>query len=183
MDLIEDANIIAIEPMHEKDALRLFQKKLKSSNDETSTVELAAALEYMPLAIVKAAAYVVQRRPRYSVRLFLEEFRNSDRREANPLSHRSGHLRRDPDANNSILTTWQISFDYIGENPPSAAHLLSLMSFRDRQGIPEILLHEIDHASGLGKKNQPDADYCLDAGGACNDTGIDVESISSYHTK
>ncbi|PVH91245.1 hypothetical protein DM02DRAFT_546198, partial [Periconia macrospinosa] len=36
--------------------------------------------------------------------------------------------------------TWQISFEHIRETRPSAAGLLSLMSFFDRQGIPEELL-------------------------------------------
>jgi hypothetical protein len=36
--------------------------------------------------------------------------------------------------------TWQISFDSIRESRQSAADFLSLMSFFDRQGIPEALL-------------------------------------------
>jgi len=35
-------------------------------------------------------------------------------------------------ASNVILTTWQISFDYIGSKRQSATDLLSLMSFFDR---------------------------------------------------
>jgi hypothetical protein len=53
-------------------------------------------------------------------------------------------LRRDREAKNSIITTWQISFDYIREIRPSAANLLSLMSFFDRQAIPEALLRSQD---------------------------------------
>jgi hypothetical protein len=56
------------------------------------------------------------------------------------LTYEAGQLRRDRDAKNSIIITWQISFDYILQERPSAADLLSLMSFFDRQGIPEGLL-------------------------------------------
>jgi tetratricopeptide (TPR) repeat protein len=52
----------------------------------------------------------------------------------------AGHLYRDWEAKNSILVTWQMSFDHIRQTKPSAADLLSLMSFFDRQGIPEGLV-------------------------------------------
>jgi hypothetical protein len=40
----------------------------------------------------------------------------------------------------TVIITWQISFDYILQRRASAADLLSLMSFFDRQGIPEALV-------------------------------------------
>src|SRR6266480_5691355 len=49
-------------------------------------------------------------------------------------------LRRDEEASNSILCTWKISFERIREERPSAADLLSFMSFFNPQGIPEFLL-------------------------------------------
>ncbi len=56
------------------------------------------------------------------------------------LEYDAGDLRRDGGASNSVLTTWRISFDYIRLKRPSAADLLALMSFFDRQGIPEWIL-------------------------------------------
>lgn len=56
------------------------------------------------------------------------------------LGHDSGELRQDGSVSNVILTTWQISIEHIRSRRPSAADLLSLMSFCDRQGIPEALL-------------------------------------------
>lgn len=64
------------------------------------------------------------------------------------LDSKEGQLRRDYEAKNSIILTWQISFDYIRKTRPSATGLLSLMSFFDRQGIPEKLLRaqpEMEH--------------------------------------
>lgn len=105
-------------------------------------IQLTAALEFMPLAIVQAAAYVKQRLPRLSVTQYLESFRRSDRQKKSLLDYEGGQLRRDWEAKNSILITWQISFDCIRQESPSAADLLSLMSFLDRQGIPDSLLRE-----------------------------------------
>jgi hypothetical protein len=138
--LVEPSDIVAVEPMDEIRALALFEKKLGKQDKSQDIAELAAALEYMPLAIAQAAAYISQRAPRYSVQQYLEEFRKSDYRKTSLLDHEGGQLRRDQDAKNSIIVTWQISFDYILQTRRSAADLLSLMSFCDRQGIPEALV-------------------------------------------
>ncbi|KAJ3494312.1 hypothetical protein NLG97_g4162 [Lecanicillium saksenae] len=180
LELVEDSNIITIDPMTEKDALRLFQKKLGSSHDELCTDKLAATLEYMPLAIIQAAAYVVQRRPRYSIQRYLEEFHNSDKKQASLLSLPSGQLRRDTEAKNSILITWQISFNYVYEKTPSAARLLSYMSFCDRQGIPESLLRgQVNNINSKTEQNQPNAEYDLSAEDRPNKAAADAASIDS----
>ncbi|PQE15085.1 hypothetical protein CJF31_00007170 [Rutstroemia sp. NJR-2017a BVV2] len=145
LKLVDDHAIVTVEPMNRTDALILFKKKLErhSGNDgdsDDNIMDLVEALDCMPLAIVQAAAYISRRAPRCSIRQYLEDFLESDSRKTSLLEYKSEILRRDPQANNSIITTWQISFDHIREIQPSAADLLSLMSFFDRQGIPEDLL-------------------------------------------
>lgn len=112
--------------MNDTDALALLEKKLGEYVDIDNTPKLAAALEFMPLAIVQAAAYIQQRAPRCSVRQYVKEFYKNEKRKTSLLNHEAGNLRRDLEAKNSIIVIWQISFD--------------LMSFFDRQGIPEALL-------------------------------------------
>ena len=97
-------------------------------------------LDHMPLALVQAAAYIRERAPRCSMQQYLEEYQQSDSRKTSLLNREAGHLRRDAAASNSVLITWQISFDHIRKTRQSAAGLLSLMSFFDRQGIQEALL-------------------------------------------
>ncbi|PQE27730.1 hypothetical protein CJF31_00009955 [Rutstroemia sp. NJR-2017a BVV2] len=140
LKLVEQRDIITVEPMGEVDAQGLLEKKLGRSNESNDAVELVAALEFMPLAIVQAAAYICQRAPRYSVQDYLRDFQRSDRKRMSLLNFEGERLRRDWEAKNSIIITWQISFDHIRKTRPSAADLLSLMSFFDRQGIPESLL-------------------------------------------
>ena len=144
LQLVEQRDMIAVEPMDKRDALALLQKKLgqQDSSEEgvKGVVELAAALEFMPLAMVQAAAYISQRRPRCSVQQYLRDIRRSDRKRIALLESEGGQLRRDWEAKNSIIVTWQISFDHIRQVRTSAADLLALMSFYDRQGIPEALL-------------------------------------------
>lgn len=152
LKLIEEKDIVVVQPMAPVHALSLFEKKLGPLDQGDDTMELAAALEYMPLAIVQAAAYISQRAPRCSVQRYLEDYRKSDREKTSLLNYEGGQLRRDWEAQNSIIITWQISFEYILQSWPSAADLLSLMSFFDRQGIPEALVRkraeiENDHRS------------------------------------
>jgi hypothetical protein len=146
----------------------------------------------MPLAIVQAAAYIKQRAPRCSPQQYLEEFRKSDKRKTSLLNHEAGHLRRDPEAKNSILITWQISFDHLRDTRPSAADLLSLMSFFDRQGIPEALLRrestrESTREMGRGEdeSNAVEGESSSDeeaSSSESNDDGFedDVDMLRSY---
>jgi hypothetical protein len=110
-------DIIPVEPM-DTHAITLFEKKLGAQATREAVLELTTALEFMPLAIVQAAAYIKQRLPRLSVTQYLESFRRSDHQTTSLLYHEGGHLRRDPEAKNSILITWQISFDYILQKKP-----------------------------------------------------------------
>jgi tetratricopeptide (TPR) repeat protein len=140
--LVEESDIISIEPMHNAAAQTLLHKKLGDEVNKDGITELAVALEFMPLALVQAAAYIRQRAPRCLVRQYLEDFHKSDIEKTSLLNQEAGRLRRDYEAKNSVITTWQISFDHIRQIRPSATDLLSLMSFFDRQGIPQFLLNK-----------------------------------------
>ncbi|KAJ4365367.1 hypothetical protein N0V95_000514 [Ascochyta clinopodiicola] len=143
LQLVEEQDIIRVEPMNEAQSLALLRKKLGAQADNGNTTELAelvTSLEHMPLAIAQAAAYISQRAPLYSVSQYLDHFKKSEHKRSSLLKYDKGQLRRDPEAKNSIITTWQISFEHIQRMRPSAANLLSLMSFFDRQGIPPSVL-------------------------------------------
>jgi tetratricopeptide (TPR) repeat protein len=77
---------------------------------------------------------------RYSAGRYLAKLRKSEKSQISLLKSASKELRRDEEAQDSIILTWQISFDHIRATRPSAANLLSLMSMYNYQGIPEYLL-------------------------------------------
>jgi len=139
--------------MNKTDALVLFERKLEAQEDGNDFAELATALEFMPLAIVQAAAYISDREPLCSVKEYLNDYRTL-------LDHSEEgvkEFRRDYEAKNSIVITWQISFDHIRQTNQSAADLLSLMSFFDRQGIPEdVLQNRSEHGGGQQKLDKDD---------------------------
>ena len=159
LKLVEPHDVIAVDPMDETHALALFEKKLGVQEDNKEDItELVTVLEFMPLAIFQAATYITERWPRCSVRQYLEQFRKSDSKRTSLLDYNGGQLRRDREAKNSIIITWQISFDHIRQTRPSAADLLSLMCFFDRQGIPEALLKSRGK-QGNDQRDQKERDH------------------------
>ncbi|KAH7111790.1 hypothetical protein B0J11DRAFT_585727 [Dendryphion nanum] len=136
-----NSSIVEVKPMDVGDGLALLHKKLGSVASEEGAVELLQALDYMPLAITQAAAFIEQRAPRMTILRYVDEVRKSDTSRARLLQKDVGDSRRDGRASNSIITTWQISLEHIRTHIPTAARLLSLMSLFDRQGIPESLLY------------------------------------------
>lgn len=63
--------------MEHDQALRLLQSRIGSEDYESDARDLIRALDYIPLAISQAAAYIYCRRPRVTLRLYLEEFGKS----------------------------------------------------------------------------------------------------------
>lgn len=81
--LVEPRDAIPIDPMTEVDAVQLLAKKLNGHTDDIELRELAALLEFMPLAIAQVAAYIQKRRPRCSVRQYINKFTQSDQARTN----------------------------------------------------------------------------------------------------
>ncbi|OBT52166.1 hypothetical protein VE04_08056, partial [Pseudogymnoascus sp. 24MN13] len=134
-------SIIPVNLMEPEEADQLLRinipEGLSTSSDR---VELVKELDYLPLAITQAAAYIGAKAIRMSVSKYLILYRQNEQSQSRLLGTEYGDLRRAPGVHNSVIRTWQITFDQIKQNNPQAAVLLSLMAMFDRQGIPEFLL-------------------------------------------
>jgi tetratricopeptide (TPR) repeat protein len=146
--------VFPIEPMDDVEAKELLHRKLHGHDHETldDVADLAVALDRMPLALAQAAAYIKERKPRCSVRDYLELLRCNNANQDHPLLEDLDHksFRRDASSTNAIYLTWRISFDAIQRLRSSAADLLSLMCFFDRQAIPEWALRP--QSQGYGRE-------------------------------
>ena len=132
-------NLIDVPLMRKEDAVAFLCRKVpddRSSDDEK--FELVELLEYLPLAITQAAAYISVKRTGMTIARYSSFLRQN---ESILLDH-MGDLRRDPTIPSSVLLTWQISFDQINKENRAAAELLSLMSVFDRQSIPQYLVQD-----------------------------------------
>lgn len=149
--LVRDASSITVDPMNSSEASSLMKASLGNQSSQEGIEELCKVLEFMPLAITQAGAYIKRRAPRCSVLQYLDDFQTNDRKKTRLLKHEGQGLQRDEQASNSILITWQISFEHVRQIRASAADLLSLMSFFDRQGIEENVLRIPFHAERVKK--------------------------------
>ncbi|PCD38687.1 hypothetical protein AU210_007153 [Fusarium oxysporum f. sp. radicis-cucumerinum] len=131
-----------VSTMDDAQGFQLFRNKLDGDFDKDAATDLLRALDYIPLAITQAAAYINRRAPRISIKSYLDTFRESDKKKGSLLNRDAGDLRRYETVSNSVVTTWQVTFEQIRHERPSAAKLLSFMSFFNPQGIPEFVLYD-----------------------------------------
>ncbi|KAK7591913.1 hypothetical protein V3481_006550 [Fusarium oxysporum f. sp. vasinfectum] len=131
-----------VSTMDDAQGFQLFRNKLDGDFDKHAAADLLRALDYIPLAITQAAAYISRRAPRISIKSYLDTFRESDKKKGSLLNRDAGDLRRYETVSNSVVTTWQVTFEQIRHERPSAAKLLSFMSFFNPQGIPEFVLYD-----------------------------------------
>ncbi|KAJ5963042.1 hypothetical protein N7501_007983 [Penicillium viridicatum] len=144
-----ESHVIAVQPMNEEESLALLRARISAPHTGDSKVDekaLVQALEYIPLAITQAAAYIANRLPLVTVSTYLRLFHESESKRTRLLQNEdSTDLRRDPSIRYAVIKTWQISFEQIRQERPAATDLLALMSMFDRQGIPEDLVRDHDH--------------------------------------
>lgn len=132
--------ILRVSKMETLHALQLLQRKLGQDIDEIAALRLADFLDHIPLALNQAAAYIY-RRSGATIQSYLDELQKSDKRKDALLRSDRGDVRRYPGVSNSVVLTWQLTFEQIEKEQPQAANLLSLMSCFQAQNIPEYMLH------------------------------------------
>ena len=130
---------IKVESMGPLESLELLKGKL-TIESRSEAVELVMELEHVPLAISQAGAYIRERAPLMNISKYLAEFRKSQDNQTTLLNSNHADLRRDSEVPNAVITSWQLSFDHVRVTYPKAADLLSLMSFFNRQAIPQFLI-------------------------------------------
>jgi tetratricopeptide (TPR) repeat protein len=144
-----ESHVIRVQPMNEAESLSLLRARIpapqsgESGESGGNERALVQALECIPLAITQAAAYIANRLPLVTVTEYLRLFHESESKRTRLLQNEdSADLRRDPSIRYAVITTWQLSFEQIRQERPTATDLLALMSMFDRQGIPEDLVRD-----------------------------------------
>ncbi|KAJ0268771.1 hypothetical protein CBS470a_013803 [Colletotrichum nupharicola] len=167
--------IYMVPTMENEQALQLLQKKLGRDVNNAAALQLSRTLECIPLAVNQAAAYINKRSPRVTILSYLDEFQKSEKRKGTLLRSDRGDIRRYDGVSNSVVVTWQVTFEQIKREQPRAANLLSLMSYFHAQNIPEYMLH--DYYSGdIDSEEGSDED-----GGTCDvDFEDDLDVLRGY---
>ncbi|KAH7168414.1 kinesin light chain 3 [Fusarium sp. MPI-SDFR-AT-0072] len=149
--------MLQIPVMEEEQALELLQQRLDNKTEEAAAKDLVRTLDCIPLAVNQAAAYINRRGPRVTIESYLDEFHRNEKRKDSLLRSDKGDLGRQDGASNSVVVTWQVTFEQIRREQPRAANLLSLMSQFQAQNIPEMMLHSYnDDDNTQDKENDAD---------------------------
>ena len=130
---------LPISRLEPKEAQSLLSTKLSDPQLRPEGIEeLARELEYLPLAITQAAAYLEQ--TEISASEYLEMFRAGQSDIPNLLEESIYDPSRDHESSNSVFQTWRLSFEQLTMQSPKAADVLALMAVLDRQAISSELI-------------------------------------------
>ena len=142
--LMNQEKPVAVVPFEVADAKQLLRNKLPKNDewDEVASMELLESLNFLPLAITQAAAYISEEE--VSLAHYLDLLRPGDVNAKDLLEQAYYDPGRDSKIQNSIFLTWQISFDQITKQKPRAAEILSLMAVLDGQAISDMFLRRKD---------------------------------------
>ncbi|KAH6683908.1 hypothetical protein B0J14DRAFT_571676 [Halenospora varia] len=134
-------SLINVLPMGQAEAAELVHQVLAGEDYSDEDVRrLTQSLEYIPLAITQAAAFILENC--ISIPIYIQRYMDNKDDAIELLSHDFEALGRDEETHNAVTTTWMLSFKQIRDQTPYAADILSLMAFLDRHCIPEELLRK-----------------------------------------
>ena len=133
--------LIHVTPMTPQEAVSLLQTRVPDDQStEGVAIELVKALDCLPLAIKQAIGYIIATNT--SIKDYYRLFSKDENYQRRLLEKTYGDISREThnDLQDSVILTWQISFDQIRHQRPAAANVLSLMGTLNREGIPIDLL-------------------------------------------
>ena len=169
-----DFNLIKVNPMTENESFKLLRSRVAGVTTDVGSAwaerELLSSLEYIPLAISQAGAYISNSES--SAEDYLRLLEANDHSAIRMLQQDEGDLRREQKpsdlpadderkAPHAVLNTWLISFRQIESRFPAAATSLSSIVFFHWQGIPQHALHEEGDDSAFQLALAPLLDYDL----------------------
>ena len=141
--------------MNVKDAKQLFHQrcgtKFSVSQDDETVLKLLKQLEYLPLGIIGATAFMLQTDTSPSE--YLAVFDSDREQRIELLTHKFSDIHREnleggrgDDMRESILGTYFITFEQIKKEMPLAADFLRLIACLDCQNIPETVFLQLSGA-------------------------------------
>ncbi|KAL8398599.1 hypothetical protein RB596_005941 [Gaeumannomyces avenae] len=138
--LVVARQTINVARMEAGEAVKLLETMRNQAIDDTeqdNASALLAELDWLPLAISQAAAYM--RRTRTPIEKYLSKLKGGKRRwrilqASEPDAHRRCEV------SNSILETWSISIEHIRQENEMAYNILHILAFLDNQNIPKQMM-------------------------------------------
>lgn len=132
--------VIHVKEMCPEDAMALFRTVLPGDpSTEEEVLELAGKLDYLPLAIKQATSFIAKSVSYPTISSYSRLFDNT-KHQTILLGKDFHDPTRPDDLRNSVVLTWEISFEKIKDERAVAADMLSFIGVLSREGIPTFLL-------------------------------------------
>ncbi|KLP12267.1 uncharacterized protein FFB20_01124 [Fusarium fujikuroi] len=126
---------IEVGQMSDQEACQLLRQGIRQEDEsEEVLLQLSSRLEFLPLALVQAAAFIQENS--ITVKEYLELLDGSENDLVDLLNEEFETVGRDAGTPHAVAQTWMLSFQQIERQYPFASELLSLMCLFDRQKIP-----------------------------------------------
>ncbi|KAM0263425.1 hypothetical protein ACHAQJ_001281 [Trichoderma viride] len=147
---------VEVTSMESGEATKLLEvmRNKEASFEELDDVEtLLRELEWFPLAISQAGAYM--RRMKTTASRYLSLLRESKRRwDTLKITEFDRHRR--PEMPNSVLDTWTVSMERIQSENRMAYQVLHIVAYLDNQNLPRELIITISKCSNKDMTRQPE---------------------------
>ncbi|KAJ9322858.1 hypothetical protein DTO027B5_2900 [Paecilomyces variotii] len=173
--------IVRLREMAQEEAIGFLKKSLISKDqlqDDKVVAKLLGKLNYIPLAIAQAAAYMNVNQIPITEYLGLLEKKDKDAIEA--LSTKLRDRTHYHDSQSAVMTTWMISFDQIREKSITAARLLSFIAHLEPKAIPQSLLPKLETEQQMTYAIGIMRNYGFLDRRADNET-FDMHSLMNFH--
>ena len=151
--LVSPRRAINVSSMAEGEARILLETVMCKQIDEESqdAMALLAELEWLPLPVSQAAAYM--RRTSTPIVEYVSRLRRRMKRwEVFHVTEFDRHRRRE--VSNNILQTWDISIEHIQQENQMASDILHSLAFVDNQNIPFRLIAKAADVIGRANRNE-----------------------------
>jgi hypothetical protein len=137
---VAGSDVVEVEKMGTQEAIDLVRESLirKSQPDVTLMTDLLTELDYLPLAIIQAAAYINTNKS--SVSEYLRLLKDTGQNAVTIMSREFYDNTRYKDSANAIARTWMVTFNQILQHDLVAADLLAFISCIEWKAIPLSIL-------------------------------------------
>ncbi|KAK6399864.1 hypothetical protein LTR95_019380, partial [Oleoguttula sp. CCFEE 5521] len=144
------SDVVELDKMTEAEAVDVMRQALVRKeviHNTTSTTELLAELDYLPLAIIQATAYI--NRNKISLSRYLALLKGTEQDVVDVMSAEIRDSTRYKQAANAVATTWLVSFQQILQQDAEAADLLQYMACIEWKAIPHSILPAVQPAARM----------------------------------
>jgi len=144
------SDVVEIDKMTETEAVDVMRRTLVREellHDIRGTTELLLELDYLPLAITQATAYI--NRNKVSLSAYLNLLRGTEQDVVHVMSTEIRDSTRYKQAANAVATTWLVSFRQILDLDGDAATLLQYMACIEWKSIPHSILPPVRPAARM----------------------------------